>query len=262
MENTPVKNTFDGKVIVVTGATGGIGRATALALASEGAKVVAVGRDNERLHALGGELDKLCRAENFMTVECDVTSEERVGSMAGAALSRFGRIDGLVASAGVGRSRHAKGLFPVETARLALCEWDDVLAVNLTGVFLSNRAVLPAMLSQGSGTIVNISSYPAGVKGQPFAPAYSASKFGVIGLSESLAEELRPRGIKVHVLLPGLTDTAMTSGTALGSKFGKALRPESVADFIIYLLSLPGDTSLGNTVLTPFRARKRKEASR
>lgn len=262
MEDTPLKNTFGEKVIVVTGATGGIGRAAALALASEGAKVVAAGRDREKLDALGKELGAACKAEAFMTVECDVTGEDSLASMIEAVLSKFGRIDGLVASAGVGRSRHAKGLFPVETARLPLREWDDVLAANLTGVFLSNRAVLPAMLKQGSGTIVNISSYPAGVKGQPFAPAYSASKFGVIGLSESLAEELRPRGIKVHVLLPGLTDTPMTSGTALGSKFGKALRPESVADLIIYLLSLPDDTSLGNTVLTPFRTRKRKEASR
>lgn len=261
MENTSVKKGLAGNVVVVTGATSGIGRATALMLASDGAKVVAAGRNAERLSALGRELAFVCPTDNFMTIECDVAGEAGVNAMAEGALARFGRIDALVTSAGVGRSSHAKSVFPVETARLPLCEWEDVLSVNLTGVFLSNRAVLPAMIKQKSGTIVNISSYPAGVKGQPFAPAYSASKFGVIGLSESLAEELRPHGVKVHVLLPGLTDTPMTSGTALGGKFGKALRPESVAELIVYLLSLPGDTTLGNTVLTPFRTRKRKGAT-
>ena len=258
MENTTRKNNLDGKVAVVTGATSGIGRAAAIALASEGAKVVAAGRNTEKLRALAVELEKISGAGNYRTIECDATKETDAASMASSALSAFGRIDCLVACAGIGKSVHSKSMFPVETARLPLSEWEDVLNVNLTGVFLSNRAVLPAMTAQKSGTIVNISSYPAGVKGQPFAPAYSASKFAVIGFSESLADEVRAHGIKVHVLLPGLTDTPMTSGTALGSKFGKALRPESVADLIVYLLALPADTSLGNTVLAPFRARKRK----
>lgn len=250
---------LDGKVVIITGASSGIGRGVALAAASDGAKAVAVGRDGERLASLAEELESQ-GCVDFITLECDVTNEADMERMTKEVLSRFGRIDALVASAGVGKSPSSKSVFPVETARLPLKEWEEVLKVNLTGVFLSNRAVLPAMKEQRSGTIINISSHPAGVKGQPYAPAYSASKFGVVGFTEALFEEVKSHGIKAHVVLPGLTETPMTSGTALGGRMGKALAPESVADLIVYLLSLPGDTMVMKPVLVPFRTRKRKGA--
>ncbi len=248
---------LDGKIVIVTGASSGIGRETALAAADEGANVAAVARNGERLALLSEEMGDRGHGA-FITVECDVTDEAAVYRMAEEVLSRFGRIDALVASAGVGKSPSSKSVFPVETARLPLKEWEDVIRVNLTGVFLSNRAVLPAMKKQRSGTIVNISSHPAGIKGQPYAPAYSASKFGVVGFTEALCEEVRPHGIKVHVVLPGLTDTPMTSGTALGARMGKALSPGTVADLIVYLLSLPEDTLIVKPQLVPFQTRKRK----
>jgi 3-oxoacyl-[acyl-carrier protein] reductase len=127
------------------------------------------------------------------------------------------------------------------------------LEVNLTGIFLSNRAVLPIMISQASGQIVNIcsSTTPYGLRGEPYAPAYCASKFGVVGLTESLAEEVRPYGIRVQAIFPGLVETGMIAKTALARRYGGLLTVEDVAAIIVYLTQQQDDTVIVHPHLLP-----------
>jgi len=141
---------------------------------------------------------------------------------------------------------------PSAVATMPIDEWDEVLRTNLRGVFLSNRAVVPAMIEQGRGTIVNIGSSRGGLYGNPYASAYCASKFGVIGLSEALAAEVGRHGVKVYVVLPDIVETAM-QGPLGRSRLGEALPPSRVAEFVTYLLTLPDDMALLNPLIAPLR---------
>jgi 3-oxoacyl-[acyl-carrier protein] reductase len=232
---------LDGHVAIVTGGSGGVGRAVCAELAARGADVCIVGRDAERLRAATRTVEA-AGGRAPLALALDVRDPHEMREMADAALERFGGIDALVACAGVG-SPSRSGL-PKGISQLGCDDWDAVLETNLRGTFLSNRAVLPSMLERGSGDIVNISSFPAGIRGQPFAAAYSASKFGVAAFSEGLAREVEDRGIRVHVLFPGLVDTAMVDGTSLGSRFGPAIPPERVAAAIAFLVTLHRDSRI------------------
>jgi 3-oxoacyl-[acyl-carrier protein] reductase len=238
----------DGRVAIVTGATSGIGRATCLRLAARGAGVVAVGRDPRRLGALAEEVE--ASGGRALALSLDVRSETDMQAMAAQTLERFGRIDVLVASAGV-----LRGARPRVVADLPVAEWELVVETNLRGVFLSNRAVLAAMLEQRRGAIINLSS-TSGRKGLAYDAAYCASKFGVIGFSESLAEEVRPHGIKVQVVLPGPVDTPMWEQNAPLPRPRDMLPSERVADLILYLLGLPDDTVLVHPTIVGFQARR------
>jgi NAD(P)-dependent dehydrogenase (short-subunit alcohol dehydrogenase family) len=130
-------------------------------------------------------------------------------------------------------------------------EWDEVVDTNLKGVFLSNRAVLPTMIRQRRGWIINVSSSPGGLYGSPYAAAYCASKFGVLGFSESLSDEVLQFGVKVQVLLPDATDTPMLEDGRSSTVFGKVIPPARVGDFIVHLLSMPEDTVLVNPLIAP-----------
>lgn len=238
-----------GKVAVVTGAAGGIGAATARVLAAAGAELVLVDRAAQPLQDLAQEL-----GGRTLALPSDVTSEDDMTRMAEAALSLTGRIDILVASAGILR---ISGV-PKMLADTSYDEWKRVLDVNLTGMFLSNRAVLPAMLAQKSGDIVNISSV-SGRQGRAFDGPYSASKFGIIGMTESLAEEVQRSGVRVQALLPDAVDTGIWDQSgAVALKPRLMLSPERVAQFILYLVTLPRDTYLLNPVVAPVPQRQRK----
>jgi NAD(P)-dependent dehydrogenase (short-subunit alcohol dehydrogenase family) len=182
----------------------------------------------------------------------DVTSERDMEAMARRTVETFGRIDIFVGCAGILR---APGTLPKPLADLSLSEWELVLQVNLTGTFLSNRAVLPAMIAQKGGTIINLSS-TSGRQGRAHDSAYCASKFGVVGLTEALAEEVRHHGIKVQAVLPDAVDTPLWEQNG-PIKPEIALAPERVADLIVFMAALPPDTILGATVLSPFRGRRR-----
>ncbi len=184
----------------------------------------------------------------------DVTSEADATRLARETIKRFGGIDVLVAAAGIGRAPGAAGLLPLPMAQMATVQWDAILGTNLTGTFLTNRAVLPAMLARGRGDIVNISSARAGLRGVPFASAYSASKFGVVGLSEALREEVGPHGIRVSVVLPDATITPMIGAdSAQASRFGPAMPAERVAEVIVYLVSRTRKAAHGATVILPWQ---------
>lgn len=250
-----------GQVAIVTGGGGGIGSPACAALFREGARVVVVDRDAARVDATMAELGRIRPGDegrSTLGLALDVREEREVDAMVRRTLDRFGRIDVLVHCAGILRSA---GEGPKLLVDLSAREWEDVLATNLRGTFLCNRAVLPAMIAQRRGHIVNLSS-TSGRHGRAFDAPYSASKFGVIGLSESLAEENRQFGIRVHVVLPDAVSTPLWSQNGPVPPPEGALPPERVADLILYLVTLPQDTILGNLVIAPFKSRRRKDDPR
>lgn len=235
--------------VIITGASGGIGSACAKLFAAHGAKLVLVDRNEAKLSALAAEIN----ADAFPLV-LDVASEDDMAQMASRAVERFGGIDTLIAAAGILRTSGE----PRTVVETSYEEWRAVIDVNLTGTFLSNRAVLAAMLKRGSGDIVNISS-TSGRQGRPFDAPYAASKFGVIGLSESLAEEVGRRGIRVQTLLPDAVRTTIwdQSGTT-AIRPPHMLTPERVAEFVLYLITLPRDAFLLNPMLYPLNVRSKR----
>ncbi len=213
------------KVAVITGAGRGIGRATAEVFAAEGYAVIVA----ELRADLGRRTERALRAAGAQAlfVRTDVTSAASVGATVRAAVSRFGRIDCLVNNAGV--------LRPGELARLPVREVERMLAVNLRGPILFARAVLPVLRRQRSGTIVNVASQLGKVGIAEYA-TYCASKFGVVGFTEALADELAQTAIAVWAVCPGLVDTAMArqAGVSAGERPG-LIRPETVAQVIVDL---------------------------
>jgi NAD(P)-dependent dehydrogenase (short-subunit alcohol dehydrogenase family) len=243
---------FAGKVVVVTGASGGIGGAVAKALATRGANLILVDRSKDGLQERERELSK--SGSSVLALQLDVTSEDDMARMAETALHRHGRLDALVAAAGILRTSGE----PRPVVDTDFSEWRTIIDVNLGGVFLSNRAVLPAMIAQGEGDIINISSV-SGREGRAFDGPYCASKFGIIGLSESIAEEVSRLGVRVQTVLPDAVDTQIwnQSGT-VSLRPRDLLSPDSVAEFILFLLALPRDTFLMNPRISPTRRRTRK----
>ena len=193
---------LQGKVALITGASRGIGRATALALASEGAAVVVNYASSSNsaaevvaeIEAIGGRA---------IAVKANVANSDEVDQLITATMEKFGRIDVLVNNAGITRD--------TLLLRMKLEDWQAVVDLNLTGVFLCTRAVSKIMLKQKSGRIVNITSV-AGQMGNAGQSNYSASKAGVIGFTKTVARELAPRAITVNAVSPGFIATDMTEG--------------------------------------------------
>lgn len=244
-----------GRVAIVTGGSSGIGLAVACALAREGAHVVAVGRDTARLEAAAEEIRGAGAAAAEVVPEpADVGDLAAMERMAAHTLERFGAIDILVASAGIGRAPDATSPIARTVAQTPIAEWDAVIRTNLRGTYLSNRAVLPAMIARRAGQIVNVSSSRGGARGQAFAAPYSASKFGIVGMSEALAEEVRQFNIRVQVVLPEVTDTPLLARTTIVSRFGPLLQAPCVADIIVDLIAQPVDAFMIRPLIVPWSA--------
>jgi len=217
---------FEDKIVVVTGGGRGIGRAICLAFAKEGARVAAcarsvneINRVAEEIRAAGGEA---------IAVAMDVTDERSVNKGMNAIRDRFGRIDILVNNAGA-------AIFK-PLSETTLDDWNKMVAVNMTGVFLCCKAVLSEMMERKSGRIINIAS-SAGLKGYPNQSAYCASKHGVVGFSKVLALELQPYNIRVNVVCPGGVDTRLVREGRDDVDVTKYMRPEEIADVVIFLAS-------------------------
>jgi len=186
-----------GRVALVTGAAGGIGAATARALAADGARVVVAdvadgARTVAEVEAAGGEA---------LAVHCDVSDAEQVEAAVAGAVAHFGALDVLVNDAGISGGSSLAHETEVEV-------WARVLAVNLTGTFLCTRAAMPHLLASGRGRIVNVAS-TYGLVGAPLAPAYCASKGGVVNLTRQLAVDYSALGVRVNAVCPGYIDTDM-----------------------------------------------------
>ncbi len=223
------------QVALVTGASRGIGRATAVALARCGARVACVGRDTGKLAETVGAIQAAGgSAEAFA---CDVNQGEAVQKLVDSLTENWGRLDVLVNNAGITRDT----LIP----RMTDDQWDEVINTNLRGTFLFTRAATRPMMQARYGRIINISSV-SGVRGNPGQANYSASKAAVIGFSRTVAKELASRKITVNAIAPGFTATDMTAmlGEALLDEMIKKLvpakrigQPEEVADAVLFFAS-------------------------
>jgi NAD(P)-dependent dehydrogenase (short-subunit alcohol dehydrogenase family) len=246
------------RVAIVTGGSSGIGRAISVALAEAGYRLCIVGRNRQYLDTALAQLNALSPANAelpHLGLALDVSCEDDMRTMADRTLEQFGRIDLLVASAGIGKKAGSDRVMPYSTATLPIDEWNAVIGVNLTGAFLSNRAVLATMISQSSGHIINVcsSTTPRGLRGTPYAPAYSASKYGMVGLTESLAQEVSSYGIRVQAVFPGPVETPLVDNTLLARPFGGAIVADSFANTVMSLVSQPVDATVVHPHIIPFR---------
>jgi 3-oxoacyl-[acyl-carrier protein] reductase len=204
---------LEGRIALVTGASRGIGRACALALARDGATVALAARSQDKLAGAVEEIEAAGgRAAAFAV---DIASEESIKAAAKAVLERLGKVEILVNNAGITRD--------VLMLRMKRADWDDVLATNLTGAFLLTQAVLSPMLKNRWGRIINISSV-VGRTGQAGQANYAASKAGLIGFTRAMAREVASRGITVNAVAPGYIETSMTA--ALNEEQRKAMLAE------------------------------------
>jgi NAD(P)-dependent dehydrogenase (short-subunit alcohol dehydrogenase family) len=217
-----------GRIALITGASRGIGRATALRLARAGATLVLAARTEQDLSAVAEIIRTL--GMDALVVPTDVTNDQQIEALVNTALARFGRIDILVNNAGGGPPRT-----PVVKARRV--DWEWTLRVNLWATMVLSKLVLPAMIAQRSGTIVNICSL-AGLTGKAGEAAYAAAKFGVRGFSQSLFEEVREHGIKVSTICPGHVDTGLIPPNRRVDR-SKMLSPEDVAEAVYQVAVSP-----------------------
>ena len=225
---------------LVTGAGRGIGRAVALAFAHEGATVGLAARTAAELDAVAREIEGA--GGRALVLPADVRQEAAVAALVQRVLDAYGRIDVLVAAAGTA----AFGPL-VETTPPA---WDEMMAVNLRAPFLCCRAVLPAMMAQRSGTIIVIGSV-ATSRTLSGSSAYTASKYGLLGLARVLAEEMRPHGVRVGVLSAGAVDTALWNAVSSPPDRTRMLRPEQVAQAALLMAAQAPNATLEEITLLP-----------
>ncbi len=234
---------LEGKVVVVTGASAGLGAAFCKMLVTKGSTVYGLARRQEKLDALGAEL-----GSRFTGIPCDVSDEKSVNAAFAVVKEREGRIDVLVNNAGL-------GIFgPTEKATVD--EWDQQMNVNLKGVFLCTKAVIPAMKAQNAasgfgGHIVNISSV-AGLMGNPNISIYNATKFGLRGYSDALFKEVRQDGIKVSCFFPGSiqTDFFSTAGVPIA---GNPMTADQITSTLLHVLETPDNYLISEIVMRPLR---------
>lgn len=236
-------NSLQDKVAIVTGASRGIGRATALALAGEGAKVV-INYANSSGAADAVVAEIAGNGGEALALQANVAEADQVDTLFKTVLDKWGRADVLVNNAGITRDTLLLRMKPED--------WQAVINLNLTGVYLCTRAVSKVMLKQRSGRIINIASV-AGQMGNPGQANYSAAKAGVIGFTKTVAKEMASRGVTVNAVAPGFIATDMTEG--LGSEeiikfipLGRYGQPDEVAGMIRFLAADPASAYITGQV--------------
>jgi NAD(P)-dependent dehydrogenase (short-subunit alcohol dehydrogenase family) len=239
VKRTPKSARLTGKVALVTGATGGIGHAIARILAAEGCNLILTGRNESALKKISRELAG--KKIQILAHPCDVRDPHSVDNVFRAARRRFRRLDILINNAGIAQESLTVDKLPYPI-------WKDVLATNLDGTFLVTQAAL-AVMKRG-GTIVNNLSIAAN---RVFAgsAAYNVSKHGALGLTNTLREELRPRGIRVIGLLPGATDTDIWKTLWPQAPRHKMMSPETVARAVVEAIRLPHNATVETLEILP-----------
>ncbi len=234
-----------GQVAVVTGASSGVGRSAALALAKEGANVAVVARRKELLDELAGEIRGL--GVEALSCPTDIADPVAVESVAKMVVERFARVDILVNNAGITTPKRMLSDITVEG-------WQLTIDVNLNGVFYCARAFLPTMRAQNGGTIVTVASF-AGVRPSLLGgPAYSAAKTGVISLNESINLAERKNGIRACVICPGEINTPILKRRPVpltDDELATMLLPEDVADAIVYVVTQPQRATVEQMIIRP-----------
>jgi NAD(P)-dependent dehydrogenase (short-subunit alcohol dehydrogenase family) len=227
-------NRLQGKIALVTGAGKGIGRASALALAKEGAHVVIASRTKSDLDSLADEVHALETGVRALVVPADVSNEADVDRLAKAAFAEFGQVDILVSNAGVGKNG--------TVATLTTEDYDWIMTTNMRSTWLCTKAFLPPMLERKSGWVIFVSSV-AGLNGLPNEPIYCASKFAQMGFAQSIDYEAYPNNVKVSVIAPGGTNTnygfyngTRTPGDPILETYQDA---EDVADAVVFAATQP-----------------------
>jgi NAD(P)-dependent dehydrogenase (short-subunit alcohol dehydrogenase family) len=228
-----------GQVAVVTGAGRGIGAAIARKLSNMGATVVLCGRTQSTLESTAKDI--LDAGGKTEVIPCDVTVLHQLEYAATRVDSTFGRLDILVNNAGIGGFNDA-------LHNLAPDDWDNILNTNLRGVFYAIRCFAPIMIRAYSGQIINISSL-AGKNALPNGAAYAASKWGLNGLTYSVAEELRPHNIRVSVVCPGSTETELSPHAGKDPK--KMLQPNDIAHAVAMLVTQAPQSFMSEILLRP-----------
>ena len=222
-----VLSILQGRVVVITGASSGIGAACAFSFVERGAKVVLAARRTERLATVVARLESI--GGEALAIATDVTDEAAVAALFVAAVNRFGTIDVLVNNAGIADSTVADDL--------TLALWRKVIDTNLTSAFLCARSAIPIMKRQGHGRIINVGSISARVP-RAESPAYTASKWGLDGLTRALAIDGRAHNIAVSIFHPGIVATEISTG-AVTLADDLAAMPKDIADVIVHMADLP-----------------------
>ena len=233
-------NPLEGRTGLVTGGNRGIGRALCLAFAGEGMNVVASARAPEDREALAAEIES--RGGRALVVGCDVANEDDIRAMVEKARGSFGKVDFAVCNAGV--------LFQASVAETTTEDWDYLMSVNLRGVFLTIRECLRVMPETGGSKILIISSN-SGKFGQVGLSAYCAAKHGLMGLADSLSQELRETETSVHVICPGRVATDMARSGHPDPDTSSWLEVEDIVNAAIYLLTLPPKTIVPEIFIHP-----------
>ena len=240
-----MSNNIAGKVVVITGASSGLGEEAARHLAAEGASVVLGARRADRINALAGEL-----GDNALAVETDVTSRSDVQRLVDAAVEKYGRIDVLLSNAGL------MPLSPLE--RLKVEDWERMVDVNIKGVLYGIAAALPHMKQQMSGHIINVSSV-AGHKVRPGSTVYSATKHAVRVISEGLRQEVTPYGIRTTIISPGAVATELADSVTepdireniKNNVYAWALKPDAFARCVAFAISQPPELDINEILFRP-----------
>jgi len=232
-----------GKVVFVTGGGRGIGRATGLAFARQGASVAVAARSREEIESVAVEAEQL--GARALAVVCDVTDRESVFQAVEKTRSELGPVEILVNNAGIAR------FAPILQA--AADEWDLMYRVNCRALLFTAQAVLPDMMRAGAGAIITIAS-AAAKKGYPNQSGYVASKHGALGFSRVLALETREYGIRVHVVNPGGVDTRLVRDQRDDVDFAEYMRPEEVARVVLFLAELEGVGTVDEIALRRYAA--------
>lgn len=244
--------TLSNKVAIITGASSGIGRATAKLFAREGASLVLSGRRRIALDQLVTEIE--AEGGKAVAIDGDVRDEAHARALVEAATEKFGGLDIAFNNAGT-----TGEMAPI--ADLSTAGWQDTIDTNLTSAFFGAKYQVPAMAARGAGSVIFTSSFVGHTAGMPNTSAYAAAKAGLIGLTQSLAAELGPKGIRVNAILPGGTDTPMSFTNAPGAgpevlafveglhALKRMAKPEEIARSVLYLASDASSFTTGTAML-------------